>query len=240
MDSINRNAWLDVVSTPGSVMISRSNELDCSTGPTEPQSVLGPDGATSRPDALLVAAVRSDPPDEAALDALVERYWPQLFARCQLMTQDRQQAADLAQEAWYRVLRARPNLKPEGNFRAYLMTVATNLWRDSNRSERRAGAMAERRLLSLDATSSNDDGEMTSLAELLPDSRSLEANQSKLLEMDIDQALARLTPLLRDVLLSRFVIGESCAEIAARYSRTEQTVSGWVREAIRRVNQFLR
>lgn len=240
MDSTNRNTWLNGETAPRSVIVSRSDELDCSTGRTEPQSVLGPDDATSRPDAVLVAAVRSDPPDEAALDALVERYWPQLFARCQLMTQNRQQAADLAQEAWYRVLRARHSLKPEGNFKAYLMTVATNLWRDSNRSERRAGVMAERRLLSLDATPSNDDGEMTSLGELLPDSKSLEANQSKLLEMDIDQALARLTPLLRDVLLSRFVIGESCAEIAGRYSRTEQTVSSWVREAIRRVNQFLR
>jgi len=70
-------------------------------------------------------------------------------------------------------------------------------------------------------------------------SKCLQAGQAKLTEMDIDEALAQLTPLLYDVLLSRFVIGESCAETDRRHSRTEQTVSGWVREAIRQMNQFL-
>jgi RNA polymerase sigma-70 factor (ECF subfamily) len=213
--------------------------LSAGIGTTSTNNRGQPDDVSSWTDAALIAAVRTDPPDEAALDALVERSWPRLFARCQLMTQSREKAADLAQEAWHRILRARHSLKPEGNFQAYLMTVATNLWRDSNRSGRRAGAMADHRLLSLDATFLNDDGETASLGDLLPDSKSVQAEQSKLLEMDIDQALAQLTPLLRDVLLARFVIGESCAEIARRYSRTEQTVSGWVREAIRRVNEFL-
>jgi RNA polymerase sigma factor (sigma-70 family) len=155
------------------------------------------------------------------------------------MTQSREKVADLAQEAWYRILRKRHTLKPEGNFQAYLRLVATNLWRDSNRSQHRAGAMADHRMLSLDATSLNDEWETASLGHLTPDPKSLQAEQSKLLEMDIDQALAQLTPVLCDVLLSRVVIGESCAEIGRRYSRTGQTVSGWVREAIRQMKKLL-
>jgi RNA polymerase sigma-70 factor (ECF subfamily) len=187
----------------------------------------------TRPDAWLIAAVRRDPPDEQALDALVERYWKPLFGRCQMLTLNHERAGDLAQEAWCRLLRARHSLKPEGNFAAYLMTVATNLWRDSHRSARRAGPLADHRMASLDADLPGDDGGTTVLVDVLPDLNALDAGEQALLRLDIDRALAQLTPLLRDVLVARFLAGESCAEIGRRYGRTEQTISGWVREAIR-------
>src|SRR5437870_1985456 len=38
------------------------------------------------PDTWLVGAVRRDPPDERALDALAERHWQALFAGCYLLT----------------------------------------------------------------------------------------------------------------------------------------------------------
>jgi RNA polymerase sigma factor (sigma-70 family) len=189
------------------------------------------------PDAWLIAAVRCEPPDEGALDALVKRYWGRLFAHCQVLTVNAQRATDLAQDAWCRVLRARSSLKPDGNFPGYLNTVATNLWRDHHRAARRAGPMAENRLASLDAPLSDESD--TTLAETLPDFNSLEASDQRLLAMDIDEALQALTPLLRDVVISRLVNGESCAEIGRRYGRTEQTVSGWVRQACRELQQHL-
>ena len=42
----------------------------------------------SHTDRALIEAVRRDPPDQAALDALVRRHWPRLFARCRMLTQD--------------------------------------------------------------------------------------------------------------------------------------------------------
>lgn len=189
-------------------------------------------------DAWLVAAVRRDPPDEPALDALAERHWKNLFARCQMLTLDREKAADLAQDAWCRILRARSALRTDGNFPAYLSTIATNLWRDRYRAERRAGAMAGSRLLSLDAASPTDDGEGSLLGDLLPDLEALAANEVARLKLDIDQALERLEPLLRDVLIARFLSGESCAEIGRRHGRTEQTVSGWVRQGVQEIRRF--
>jgi len=247
VDSKTPNTWSDLESTARfeTVVVNQSNDTDCRVGLSAGTSTTfasyqgQSNDVRSWPDAALVGAVRSDPPDEAALDALVERYWSRLFARCLLMTQSSEKAAELAQEAWYRILRARHTLKCEGNFWGYLMTVATNLWRDSNRSMRRAGAMAEHRVLALDAASLNNKVETASLGDLLPDPKSLQAEQSKLLKLDIDEALAKLTPLFRDVLLSRVVVGESCAEIGRRYSRTEQTVSSWVRDALRQMRQFL-
>ncbi len=191
------------------------------------------------PDAWLIAAVRRDPPDVAALDVLAERHWKPLFGHCQMLTLKREKASDLAQQAWCRVLRARHRLKPGGNFPAFLATVATNLWRDSHRSARRAGPLADGRLASLDATFPTEEGESAMLRETLPDLKALRAEEQRLLALDLDQALEQLTPLLRDVLVSRLLAGESCAEIGRRYDRTEQTISGWVRQAVRDMKRHL-
>ena len=190
-------------------------------------------------DAWLVTAVRRDPPDEKALNVLADRYWKPLFARCQMLTLNREKASDLAQQAWCRVLRARHSLKPDGNFPAYLTTIATNLWRDAHRAELRAGPMAENRLVSLDRPLGNEDGNAVMLGDALPDVNSLDAEEQNGLAMDLDDALGRLTPLFRDVIVARFVVGESCAEIGKRYNRTEQSVSGWIRQAIREMKQYL-
>lgn len=194
---------------------------------------------TAWPDAWLIAAVRHDPPDEQALDALVDRYWKPLFGRCQMLTLNHERARDLAQEAWCRLLRARHSLKPDGNFPAYLATVATNLWRDSHRSARRAGPLADHRLASLDAELNGDDDGTVVLGDMLPDLNALQAGEQALLKLDIDRALAQLTPLLRDVLIARFLTGESCAEIGMRYGRTEQTASAWVREGMQEIRIHL-
>lgn len=225
---------------------------DASIGPrltveivtTHPKGVLKEDepplpNAREWSDSQLIASVRSDPPDGDALDTLVERHWKSLFGRCLMLTLNQQNAGDLAQEAWRRVLRARHSLKPEGNFPAYLATVATNLWRDALRSERRAGPMAEHRMASLDAPLSDEEGETLALVDVLPDLSALGAEEQRLLAADLDAAMAQLPPHLREVLVARYITGESCAEIGRRYDRTEQSVSGWVRQAIREMKTHL-
>ena len=191
------------------------------------------------PDAWLVTAVRCEPPDVPALDALVARYWRLLYARCEMLTVDRERASDLAQETWVRVLRARRSLQPEGNVAGYLVTVATNIWRDWHRSARRAGPLGEHRMASIDATVPEDEGDGASLGDLLPDLHSRARTDQALLRLDIDRALARLSPRSRDLLTARYLDGESAAEIGRRYDRTEQTISAWVRQAIGEIRQFL-
>ncbi|HEX4266210.1 MAG TPA: sigma-70 family RNA polymerase sigma factor [Verrucomicrobiae bacterium] len=192
------------------------------------------------PDHWLVAAVRREPPDEAALDTLVARHWKSLFARCHVLTLNHEKAKDLAQEVWRRVLRGRQNLKPGGNFPGYLATIATNLWRDVHRTALRAGPMAESRVESLDALRTSEDENSGTLSDILPDLKSLQVDEEKRLALDIDQALGRLNHVMRDVIISRFISGESCAEIGKRYRRTEQTISGWVRQALREMKDYLR
>lgn len=191
------------------------------------------------PDAWLINAVRRDPPDEEALNALVDRYWKPLYARCRMLTLDPDGARDLAQESWLRVLKARHSLQPDGHFQAYVITIATNLWRDINRAALRAGPMADNRVASLDSASRSDEEESVALGNILADPHTLSSADQILLELDLDQALSRLEPRLRDVLIARFITGESAAEIGQRYDRTEQAVTGWIREAIRQMRIFL-
>ncbi len=192
------------------------------------------------PDAWLIAAVRRDPPDEKALDALVERFWKVLFGRCQMLTLNAANAADLAQDAWRRVLRARHRLNPGGHFAAYLITIATNLWRDHQRSAVRAGPLAENRLASLNESISAHEDDGVTLMDALPDLRASDDQARRMLALDLDQALGRLAPLLREVLVARYLNGESCAEIGKRHGRTEQTISGWVRAAIQQMKMHLK
>jgi RNA polymerase sigma factor (sigma-70 family) len=194
---------------------------------------------TAWPDAWLIATVRREPPDEAALDALVQRYWKVLFGRCQMLTLNQTSAADLAQEAWRRVLRTRHRLNPGGRFAAYLITIATNLWRDSQRAAGRAGPLALNRLASLDDSLSGDEHDTITLMDVLPDLQTSHEHERRLLAQEIDHALGHLTPLLREVLTARFLSGESCAEIGRRHGRTEQTISGWVRAAIQQMKFHL-
>jgi RNA polymerase sigma-70 factor (ECF subfamily) len=190
-------------------------------------------------DAQLISAVRCDPPDEAALDVLVVRYWSSLFGRCKTLTLNHEKALDLAQAAWCRLLRNRHALKPDGNFKAYLITIAKNLFRDSCRTARRAGPMADNRLKSLDDEYANEDGETVVLMDIVPDLKSLQTQEQMLLAMDIRRALKHLPPQLREVLLAHFIEGESCVEIGLRYGRTKQCVNGWVREALRQIKTYL-
>ena len=92
---------------------------------------------------------------------------------------------------------------------------------------------------SLDAGYPSEDGEGVALVDRIPDIKTLSPEDQRLLAIDIDEALAQLTPQLREVLVARFINGESCAEIGRRFGRTEQSISGWVRQALREVKLHL-
>ena len=190
---------------------------------------------STRPDEWLLMAVCQDPPDIAALDTLVNRHWNALFGRCLMLTLNHSDAADLAQSTWCRVLRSRKRLKPVGRFSGYLATIATNLWRDSFRASVRAGPLAENRLISLNAGLQLDDESTITLAETIADMSASHELERRHLAMDIDDALAGLPPLMREVLVARFINGESCAEIGRWHGRTQQTVSSWVRKATKQL-----
>lgn len=217
-------------------LIERAEGIDA-------EAVLSPEWEQFRqienwPDEWLIAAIGGETPDTLAFDILVKRYCNALFARCQYLTGNRTAADDLSQDTWTRILRARHCLKPGGNFPGYLQMVATNLWRDNLRSICRAGNMATTHLASLHEVLPGGDDDFI-LMETLSDVNASRQNERATLSMDINQAIAKLPPSLRDVLVARYFVGESCLDIGRSYGRTQQTINSWIRLAIRKLKTHL-
>lgn len=87
-------------------------------------------GAAPRPQRA--PAVSADP--SVDYDALFRKLYPSLFRYLQRMTGDTDQADDIAQESFVRLLGRR---MPEDEARLWLFTVATNLFRDGARTHKR-------------------------------------------------------------------------------------------------------
>jgi DNA-directed RNA polymerase specialized sigma24 family protein len=91
--------------------------------------------------------------------------------------------------------------------------------------------MADRAMRSLDAAPTTGDSG-AAIGDLLPDPQALPAEEQSLLAVEIADALARLTPRSREMLISRYLNDESAAAIARRHGRTEQSITSWVRQAL--------
>ncbi len=63
---------------------------------------------------------------EAAFDLLVGRWQGEVIRLLWRLTGSREDAEDLAQETFLRVLRSAPRYRADGRFRAWLLSIATN------------------------------------------------------------------------------------------------------------------
>ncbi|HPD30567.1 MAG TPA: sigma-70 family RNA polymerase sigma factor [Phycisphaerae bacterium] len=85
--------------------------------------------------------------DSAAFETLVEIYSPRLYGYFYRLTGRREDAEDLLQEAFVRVVRMISRYEHDNRFDAWLFRIATNLVRDRVRRQRRsadAGASGAR------------------------------------------------------------------------------------------------
>lgn len=86
-------------------------------------------------DSLLFARARSG--DTASLTHLVDRHKDRLVNYLAKLTGDREQAEDVAQESFLRLLERSGGYVEQGNLQAYLYRIATNLVRSQMRRMRR-------------------------------------------------------------------------------------------------------
>ena len=136
-----------------------------------------PDDA--REDLLLMQRVCRD--DEPAFAALIAKYQQPLlnfFARLGSAAR----AEDLAQETFVRLWKSRARYRPSAKLSTYLYTIARHAWQDDLRRATRFRLFSERYRREIPAST---DGGLPRLHR----------------DMDIQAALSRLSPKLREVLV---------------------------------------
>jgi RNA polymerase sigma-70 factor (ECF subfamily) len=150
--------------------------------------------------------------DPDAFDRLVDLYGRRVHAFLLRMTGRREDAEDLLQEVFLRLVRMLPSYSHQGNFEGWLFRIAANLGRDRIRRIRRSPIVA-----SLSSGSENppaSDGERgwdgADEAAEPPDSGLLRNEQIDRMQ----RALTQLPDAEREVVLLRYYSSMSFAEIA--------------------------
>src|SRR6266487_3849176 len=180
-------------------------------------------------DHALLAA--SEAGDEDAFAELVGRYRNQITSYIYRMTNDYEEAVDLAQETFVRLYRAAGRYQTTHAFSTYLYRIATNLAISELRKRKR------RRLVSLTGLLNPGDG--GEAVDFNPaDERPLQ--DVNLVETErreaISRAISTLPEKYRAPLVLRDVQGKSYDEIAAILATSE----GTVKSRINRARNFLR
>jgi len=204
--------------------LSSVEELDFATAAMPARVVIAP-----MSDHALLEATRAG--DEDAFAELVGRYRNQITSYIYRMTNDYEEAVDLAQETFVRLYRAAGRYQTTHAFSTYLYRIATNLAISELRKRKR------RRLVSLTGLLNPGDG--GEAVDFNPaDERPLQ--DVNLVENErraaISRAISTLPEKYRAPLVLRDVQGKSYDEIAAILATSE----GTVKSRINRARNFLR
>ena len=193
---------------------------------------VGPRTATCAPvedpDAELVAAWQAG--DEAAFETLVRRHERRVFGLLMRMLGDREEAADVAQEAFLSLHRHGHRFRREARFSTFVYRVAANAALNRRRSlgRRRAReqALARRQEAGIDLPSSPRDPE--------------DATVGSEVQERVQRALLELPPDLRTALVLYDLQGESYGDIAATLEIPEGTVKSRIHRARTALREHLR
>lgn len=158
--------------------------------------------------------------DQLAIADLVYRYQGQVFGLCYRMLGNRQDAEDMTQECFVRVVRSLHRWDQQRRFEPWLLTIAGN------------------RCRSLLATKMRRP-ETTHLTEHLPD-RSGEEQAARTLAEEVDLALGRLRVEYRQAFVYFHENEMSYAEIGRAMECPLGTVKTWVHRARRELIDHLR
>lgn len=176
-------------------------------------------GSDDGQDAALIARWRGG--DERAATELVQRHAAAL-ARFAVSSGERNDVDELVQDTFVRAFASLDGFRGESSFRTWLFTIERRLLLDRRRSEKR------RR----DKTEIKEDDAATEYDAL--DGVVADETQKKLQE-----AVARLSPMQREVFTLRVAEGLSYKEIAEAAGTTEGAARVHYHNATRAVKEFL-
>lgn len=157
--------------------------------------------------------VRAQAGDIGAFDELVDLYSARLYGFLYRLTGHREDAEDLVQEVFVRVVRTIDSYVDDGKFEAWLFRIATNLARDRIRRVRRAVVIP----MSGGSRSAEEGGAEGAVFESEADDEPAvaERNLDRAEQVDrLQKAMTRLPEAEREVILLRHYTDLSFAQIA--------------------------
>lgn len=164
---------------------------------------------------LAMVIRRAQERDPEAFDTLVEAYSQRLYGYLYRLTSSRDEADDLLQDVFVRVVRTLDRYHHDGRFEAWLFRIATNLVRDRVRRLKRRPTTNPSSHLSGTGEYDSANGFLDSCASadesLRPESRLETAEDADRLQA----ALLRLPEGEREVIMLRHFSDMSFKEIAA-------------------------
>ena len=185
----------------------------------------------SSDDALVSAFIAGS---SAAMETLFRRYRKPVFAWVLRMVGNRDEAEDIYQEVWLRVIRRACDYA-SGGFKAWMWRIARNCVIDGLRKKRPS--------LVLDAPLADDEGETTVIETVADETAicALEGMEAKERRVALRAAIAQLSPPIRQVVLLRINGELAFHEIAEMLGLPLGTVLGRMHLAVKRLkDQFVR
>lgn len=162
--------------------------------------------------------------DREAFGELAVRYEASLFGHLRRLTQSREDAEELAQEALLKAYRALPTFRRHSAFNAWLFCIATNLARDALR--RKGRVLFE------------DTENMPELADYHvpspPDVLEQKRNACRL-----EVAVQQLSPFLQSILNLYYREEMPMSQIARVYQRDRRSIAVAIHRARERLRQML-
>jgi len=177
-----------------------------------------------------VAISRLKQGDLSALEALVKRYQVQAVQAAYAIVYDRALAEDLAQTAFLKVVERAHQFDEERPFAPWFFRIVVN---DSIKAARK-----QKTLISLDKES---DKQNAQLARWLidPGSKPERVLEQKEIHQRILRAIQSLSPEHRAVVVMRYFLEMSEADIVTDMDRPLSTIKWWLREARHRLRSLI-
>ncbi len=159
--------------------------------------------------------------DPAVIDDIVDQYKDSLFAFIVRMVNDYQQAEDIFQETWIRVIRHIGSFRGDAKFSTWLFQIARNVYRDSLRKKRgyfHVPIEETAELLSEPAMDLSDKGESEYVRKLV----------------------ARLPVKMREAVVLRYYHDMNIREISQVLGCSEGTVKSRIFNAIKTIRKKIK
>jgi RNA polymerase sigma-70 factor (ECF subfamily) len=194
------------------------------------ERVIQPDAEKTASDHELLDRCRAG--DEEAFDDLVRRHQQRAFNVAFQVLRDREDAAEVAQDAFVRIYRSVENFRGDCEFTTWLHQIVVNLARNKHRWWKRRGRQSS---VSLDSPVEIADGEVPMQVPASGDAPDVETVKAEFVEL-LSRRMEELPRKLREVLVLRNVEDLSYEQIAVVLDCSIGTVKSRIaraREALR-------